>query len=125
MNPSFLTMDDCLYCLTPVRRPADEDAPAVCPTCVEDQKAFDDYRRMKAEFDRKYAGTLLGVDCRGCGDYIPRRVWSGDKPPKKCYICASGEKHREFAAEMKKWREEDAAAAPYIIEAMRAAFGVK
>lgn len=111
---------ECLYCLAPTPKPTDDDMPAVCAACRREADEGDKYRKWKADFDKRNAGKVLGVSCSACWDYIPRSTWGGDGAPTLCYICESGRKHKEFVAEMKRWREEDEAAAPYIIEAMRA-----
>lgn len=123
--PSFLTMSArCLYCLTTVPVPKDEDDVPVCESCRLDGEADYAYRKWKADFDKRNAGKVLGSRCKSCDDFIPRYTWCDDKPPLRCHICESGHKHKErmdaMADEIKRWREEDEAAAPYIIEAMRA-----
>ncbi len=111
---------ECLYCLAPTAKPDDEDMPAVCAKCRREADEDDKCRKWKLDFDKRNAGKVLGVRCSACDDYIPRNIWGGSEAPALCYICECGRKHKEFAAEMKKLREEDEAAAPYIIEAMRA-----
>jgi hypothetical protein len=104
--------------------PKDEDDVSVCESCRLDGEADYAYRKWKADFDKRNAGKVLGSRCKSCDDFIPRYTWRDDKPPLRCYICESGHKEKErmdaMAAQIKQWREEDEAAAPYIIEAMRA-----
>ena len=118
-----------MYCLKPAEIPEDEDMPAVCAACTAEAESGYKYRVWKADFEKGKTTKVLGVNCVGCGDYIPRSVWPDNNAPSHCYICDCAHRakmwHDAYGAEIAKWKEEDKAAEPAIIKALQAVFAKK
>ena len=116
----------CLYCCTTdLPPPKDEDDVGVCTECALDQRAaYESEKIMRRYKARLAAGEVFGTNCKSCGEYISRRTWKDDVKPVRCYICNLGHERKiwyeKYGAEWARIRAEEEAAAPAIIEAMRA-----